>query len=95
MLENEKIKNIRTQLGLTQQEMADCIGVSKQYLSKVEKGHTDLSKERFVNLCLNYNDHLIGYFLIKGKSFLAILMMNFPVKYLQKKLKMCSNLMLQ
>ena len=46
MQEFEKIKKIRTTLKLTQQEMADAIGVSKQYFSKVENGHTELSKEK-------------------------------------------------
>ena len=34
MQEHEKIKKIRTKLNLTQQEMADALGVSKQYFSK-------------------------------------------------------------
>ena len=46
MQEHEKIKKIRTKLNLTQQEMADALGVSKQYFSKVENGHTQLSKEK-------------------------------------------------
>lgn len=70
MLENEKIKDIRIQLGLTQQEMADSLGVSKQYLSKVEKGHTDLSKEKIVQLCSNYNVSLDWLLLDKGEAFL-------------------------
>ena len=44
MQEHEKIKKIRTKLNLTQQEMADALGVSKQYFSKVENGHTQLTK---------------------------------------------------
>ena len=70
MLENEKIKDIRIQLDLTQQEMADSLGVSKQYLSKVEKGHTDLSKEKIVQLCSNYNVSLDWLLLDKGEAFL-------------------------
>ncbi len=70
MLENEKIKDIRIHLGLTQQEMADSLGVSKQYLSKVEKGHTDLSKEKIVQLCSNYNVSLDWLLLDKGEAFL-------------------------
>lgn len=54
MNENEKIKKIRKELGLTQQEMADSIGVSKQYLSKVENGLTELSKEKITKLCNYY-----------------------------------------
>lgn len=49
--ENEKIKQIRSALRLTQQQLADEIGVSKQYLSQVEKGGTDLSKEKITLLC--------------------------------------------
>lgn len=54
MNENEKIKEIRKQLGLTQQEMADSIVVSKQYFSKVENGLTELSKEKITRLCNCY-----------------------------------------
>lgn len=49
--ENEKIKEIRKKLGLTQQQLADKIEVSKQYLSRVENGLTELSKEKVILLC--------------------------------------------
>jgi len=55
MNENEKIKQIRKALNLTQQELANNLGVSKQYLSKVEKGGTDLSKEKITLLCDTYD----------------------------------------
>lgn len=48
MKENERIKTVRDVLRLTQQEFADQLGVSKQYLSKVENGGTDLSKDRIM-----------------------------------------------
>ena len=54
MNENEKIKAIRKTLNITQQEMADSIGVSEQYLSKVENGLTELSKEKITKLCNYY-----------------------------------------
>ena len=54
MFENEKIKAVRKQLNLTQQEVADKLGVSKQYLSKVENGMTELSKEKIVAFCNEY-----------------------------------------
>lgn len=54
MFENEKIKAVRKQLNLTQQEVADMLGVSKQYLSKVENGITELSKEKIVAFCNEY-----------------------------------------
>lgn len=55
MFENEKIKAVRKQLNLTQQEVADKLGVSKQYLSKVENGMTELSKEKIITFCKEYN----------------------------------------
>jgi transcriptional regulator with XRE-family HTH domain len=48
MKENERIKTVREVLKFTQQEFADRLGVSKQYLSKVENGGTDLSKDRIM-----------------------------------------------
>ena len=66
MQESEKIKEIRTEYGLTQQEMADAIGVSKQYLSKVENGHTDLSKEKAMVLCNEYGISLNWFLLDIG-----------------------------
>lgn len=54
MFENEKIKAVRKQLNLTQQEVADKLGVSKQYLSKVENGMTELSKEKIIAFCNEY-----------------------------------------
>src|SRR5574344_402378 len=52
--EKLKIKEIRKSLKLTQQQLADSIGVSKQYLSRVENGLTELSKEKITLLCNNY-----------------------------------------
>ncbi len=54
MFENKKIKAVRKVLNLTQQEVADKLGVSKQYWSKVENGMTKLSKEKIVTFCNEY-----------------------------------------
>lgn len=70
MNENEKIKEIRKQLGLTQQEMADSIGVSKQYFSKVENGLTELSKEKITRLCNCYGISLDWILSDKGGMFI-------------------------
>lgn len=66
MNENEKIKEIRKQLGLTQQEMADELCVSKQYLSKVENGLTELSKEKIILLCEKFNISINWLLMNKG-----------------------------
>lgn len=70
MNENEKIKEIRKELGLTQQEMADSIGVSKQYFSKVENGLTELSKEKITKLCNCYGVSLDWLLSDKGGMFI-------------------------
>lgn len=70
MNENEKIKAIRKELGLTQQEMADALCVSKQYLSKVENGLTDLSKEKITKLCNCYGISLDWLLSDKGGMFI-------------------------
>ena len=54
MFENQKIKKVRERLGLTQQEVADKLGVSKQYFSKVENGQTNLSKDKLKLFCETY-----------------------------------------
>ena len=69
MQEFEKIKKIRTTLKLTQQEMADAIGVSKQYFSKVENDHTELSKEKYRCFQKNLEFRWIGYYMIFGRCF--------------------------
>src|SRR5574344_1514382 len=52
--ENDRIKKLRETLGITQEQMAKRIGASKQYCGRVEKGITDLSKEKAIILCSNY-----------------------------------------
>lgn len=49
--------------------MADAIGVSKQYFSKVENGHTELSKEKAMVLCHEYDISLNWLLLDIGSMF--------------------------
>lgn len=49
--------------------MADAIGVSKQYFSKVENGHTELSKEKAMVLCHEYDIFLNWLLLDIGSMF--------------------------
>ena len=53
--EYERLIELRETLGITQSEMAKSIGVSKQYFSRVEKGKTELSKHKVVDLCSKYS----------------------------------------
>ena len=67
MYENEKIKEARKALYLTQQDVADVLGVSKQYISKVEKGLTELSKEKMAIFCSEFGISMEWLLLDKGE----------------------------
>ena len=69
MNENEKIRQVRKTLKISQQEAADVLGVSKQYLSKVENGLTELSKEKMALFCSKYNVSMDWLLLDKGNIF--------------------------
>ncbi len=70
--EYERIIKLRETLGITQSEMAKSIGVSKQYFSRVEKGETELSKHKVIELCSKHSVSLnwllkdIGNMLIRN-----------------------------
>lgn len=49
------LKKIRKKLGLSQQEMADKLGITKQSISKIETGTNDLSKNLIGALVDYYN----------------------------------------
>lgn len=46
----EKIKEIRKISGLTQQELADKVGLKHNYISHVEKGNTDIQLSSFFKI---------------------------------------------
>ena len=58
MLFNEdRIKTLRLEMKMTQEELASHLGVTKQYLSSVEKGQKKFNAKRmaeFENICLSY-----------------------------------------
>jgi transcriptional regulator with XRE-family HTH domain len=60
------LKEIRKKLSLSQQEMAEKLGITKQSISKIETGTNDLSKNLISNLvsCYNVNPN----YLLTGKG---------------------------
>ena len=68
-IESENIKKLRKEFKLTQQQLADSSGVSKQYLSRVENDITELSKEKAVILCNNYGVSINWFMLDRGPMF--------------------------
>lgn len=59
----ERIKDLRTERGLTQKEIADILGTSQQYYGKYENGLRPLPIYHLVTLCKFYNasaDWILG-----------------------------------
>lgn len=53
------VKRLRSKVGLTQKAMADKLGVSRQYINKMETTDTDLHLQNFIKLCkaVGYTDY--------------------------------------
>ena len=56
---NSKIKLIRTEFDLTQDKMAEAIGISKKTLVEIEKGRTSLSWSAAVAAAVIFSDSTI------------------------------------
>ena len=56
---NSKIKLIRTEFDLTQEKMADAIGISKKTLVEIEKGRNSLSWSAAVAAAVIFSDSTI------------------------------------
>lgn len=52
-----RIKELREMRGLTQQELADMMGVSKQDVSRYERGYTPLNMEWLIKFAQSLNVH--------------------------------------
>lgn len=46
----EQLKNERQRVGLTQEQLANKIGTKKSFISRVERGHTDIQLSTLVKL---------------------------------------------
>ena len=46
----EQLKEERRKAGLTQEELAERIGTKKSFISRVERGHTDIQLSTLVKL---------------------------------------------
>lgn len=52
---NERIKRLRTELGLSQLEFAEKIGLTKNYISLVENGNRQFADNTIKSLCLTFD----------------------------------------
>lgn len=64
------LKESRIKLNLNQQQLADKLGMTKQYLSNIENGLKPLSKEKIVMLFDFFNINPIFLLTGKGEMFL-------------------------
>lgn len=59
----ERIKNLRIDADMTQQEVADILKTGQSYYAKYENGHRALPIDRLRDLCILYNvsaDYILG-----------------------------------
>lgn len=54
----ERIKDLRKEMGWTQEVLADKVGVSREFMGKIEKGHHGASVDLLVTLCDCFNTTL-------------------------------------
>lgn len=47
----ERLKKIRIEKGLTQDNMADMLYISQNSYHKLENGHTKMSLDKFIDIC--------------------------------------------
>ena len=51
----ENIKALRTQKGLTQEQVAELLGVSKQAISRIEHGVSNVTEQMIKSICREFN----------------------------------------
>ena len=51
---NERIKQIRRELGLTQQEFAERIGLKQNSIALIESGKRNISDQAVLSICREY-----------------------------------------
>ncbi len=67
--QGKRLKNIRTMLNLTQEEMGSKLGISKQFYSNIETDRTLLNNEKLVLLYKDYNVNLNYLVMGDGQMF--------------------------
>ena len=64
----KRIKKRRTELGYTQQQLAEILGISQKHLGEVERGIAGLSMENLLELCKTLGVDL--NYLVMGETML-------------------------
>ena len=71
----EKVRNIRLNLNMTQKDFGKILGISKSYMSDIENGYTGLSIEHINKIC-NFTevsfDYLFGFSKVTDKEVIKI-----------------------
>lgn len=52
---NERIKELRSSLGLTMEKFGEKLGVKKSAINKIEKGENNITEQMFKSICREYS----------------------------------------
>lgn len=52
---NERIRELRKELGYTLEKFGSCLGVTKTAISNIERGERGVTEQMFVSICREFN----------------------------------------
>lgn len=96
MLEN--LRALRAQIGVTQKQLADAVGVSQQSINKYENHNIEPDIETMIRLADYFHtsiDHLVGHALPSGELSVGEARLLAQYRRLSKKQQECVALLLQ
>lgn len=66
---DNRVKLARVKAGLTQQELADAVGITRQTVSLIEKGKYNPTLKLCLQICYAVNERLDTLFWVKQEDF--------------------------
>lgn len=69
---NNRLKQLRNELGLTLEKFGEHLGVTKTTISRLEKGERNVTEQMFVSICREFNVNELWLRTGKGEMFNSV-----------------------